>query len=99
MKTDGPAGHVLLDVDDIAEGGNELHDSKMKKLREIFKFGKWIDIYQSQVDYCGRTIIQRADVSFKINQAKFIQERLRPIAIARGRAADKTAPTTDVEKS
>ena len=67
MKTDGLAGHVLLDVDDIAESGNELHDSKMKKLREIFKFGTWIDIFKSQGDYCGRTITQRAGFSLKIH--------------------------------
>lgn len=91
MKTDGPAGDVLLDVDDITEGGTDLHDSKMKKLREISKFGN------------GSTYISRkaiiADLSFKIHQAIFIQERLRPIAIARGRGKDKAAPTTDVEKS
>jgi hypothetical protein len=99
MKEDGPAGHVLLDVDDIAEQGNDTHDKKMEQLRKIFKFGKWINIYKSESDYCGRTIAQLADYSFKIHQAKFIQERLRPIPIVRGRASDKEALTTDAEKS
>ena len=41
MKEKGPSGHVLLDVDDIAEQGDEVHAGKMEKLRKVFKFGKW----------------------------------------------------------
>ena len=37
--------------------------------------------------------------SFKIHQEKFIQERLRPIPIQRGRASNKEAPTNDGGKS
>ena len=99
MCEDGPAGHVLLDVDDIAEHGTSKHHEAMAKLRTIFKFGKWANIYGSEADYCGRTIIQLKDFSFKIHQAKFINERLFPIVIARGRAGNKDAETTDGEKS
>lgn len=97
MQTEGPVGHVLLDVDDIAKQGNEVHDANMNTLRQIFKFGKCVNIYGSESDYCGRTIAQFTDYSFKIHQ--FIQERLKPIPIARGRAGNKEAPTTDAEKS
>ena len=76
MEDDGPSGHLLLHVDDIAEQGNEKHRTNMQKLRETLKFGKWIHIYDSQADYCGRTIIQDKDHSFRIHLAKIITERL-----------------------
>ena len=42
MKTDGPAGHVLLDVDDIAEGGNEV-EVRPCHLRPATKLeSKWL---------------------------------------------------------
>lgn len=40
MKEAGAIGHLLLDVDDIAEHGDSEHDQNMVKLRGPFKFGK-----------------------------------------------------------
>ena len=89
MTKNGPNGHVLLEVDDIASQGNSIHDEKMRTLRTKFKFGKWASIYGSEADYAGRTIVQRKDYSCYVHMAKFIQERLRPIHIPRGRRSDK----------
>ena len=99
MTKDGPDGHILLDVDDLATSGNARHDKSMNDLQKAFKFGKWKSIYMSEADYAGRTIIQYKDYSFKVHQAKFVQERLKPIVIPKGRKSDKKAETTDGEKS
>ena len=90
MSTDGPEGHVLIEVDDVASHGAKVHDDKMQKLRRTLKFGKWKSIYQSEGDYAGRTIVQLTDYSFKLHQAKFIKERfLELVEIAKGRRSDE----------
>ena len=99
MSKDGPHGHLVLDVDDIAASGDSVHDAQMTKLRTTLKFGKWKSIYNGQGDYAGRTIVQFKDYGFKVHQAKFIQERLEPINIPKGRRSDKKAETTLGEKS
>ena len=84
MTPDGPDGHLLIEVDDLAGHGNKTHDQKMSQLRKTLNFGKWKSIYNNEGDYAGRTIVQAKDHSFKVHQAKFIQERLAPISIAKG---------------
>ena len=71
----------------------------MSTLRNIFKFGKWKSIYKDEGDYAGRTIIQRSDHSFKIDQAKFIKERLKQIEIAKGRKSMKKEEITAGERT
>ena len=85
-------------MDDIAAHGNAAHVKNMDTLRQVFKFGKWKSIYGGEGDYAGRTISQDRSYGIYIHQAKFIQERLAPIAMARGRRSDKKAETTDGEK-
>ena len=70
-----------------------------EKLKKAFNFGKWKSIYKDEGDYCGRTVIQYSDYGFKIHQAKFVEERLQPINILKGRRSDKKSETTDAEKS
>ena len=98
MNETGPQGHILIEVDDLATHGNAVHAENMAKLQKTFKFGKWKSIYNSEGDYAGRTVIQDQSYGFHIHQAKFVQERLSPIAIPRGRRSDKKSETTDGEK-
>ena len=99
MREPGPVGHVLIEVDDLASFGNAVHTANMEKLKKVFKFGKWKSIYCDEGDYAGRTVIQDKSYGFKVHQAKFINERLSPITLLRGRRSDKKAETTDSEKS
>ena len=92
-----PQSHVLLDVDDLPAHGDK--DILKEQLKRTFKFGRWVDIYGTQSDYCGRTSAQRPNYSFKIHQAKFIPERLKPIPIARGQAGNNESLTTDAEQT
>ena len=98
MDESGPQGHILIDLDDLATHGNAVHAENMAKLQKTFKFGKWKSIYNSEGDYAGRTVIQDQSYGFHIHQVKFVQERLSPIVIPRGRRSDKKSETTDGEK-
>ena len=89
MSKEGPVGHIVIEVDDLASEGTRQDQDNMTSLRNIFKFGKCKSIYKEEGDYVGRTIIQRSHHSFKIHQAKFIKERLKPIQIATGRKSMK----------
>ena len=98
MSQEGPQGHILIEVDDLAAHGNAAHVENMAKLQKTFKFGKWKSIYNSEGDYAGRTVIQDQSYGFHVHQAKFVEERLYPIVIPRGRRSDKISETTVGEK-
>ena len=90
----GPQGHILIEVDDLATHGNAVHAENMPKLQKTFKFGKLKSIYDSE----GDSVIQDQSYGFHVHQAKFVQERLFPIVIPKGRRSDKKSETTDGEK-
>ena len=98
MDESGPQGHILIEVDDLATHGNAVHVENMAKLKKTFKFGKWKSIYNSEGGYAGRTGRQDQSYGFHVLQAKFVQERLSPIVIPRGRRSDKKSETTGGEK-
>ena len=98
MDESGPQGHILIEVDGLATHRNEVHVENMAKLQKTFKFGKWKSIHNSEGDYAGRTVIQDQSYGFHVHQAKFVQERLSPIVIPRGRRTDKKSETSDGEK-
>ena len=98
MDESGPQEHILIEVDDLATHGNAVHGKNMAKLHKTFKFGKWKSIYNSEGDYASRTVIQDQSCEFRVHQAKFVQKRLSPIVIPRGRRSDKKSETTDGEK-
>ena len=98
MDESGPQGHILIEVDDLATHGNAVHVENMAKLQKTFKFGKWKNIYNSEGDYAGRTVIQDQSYGVHLHQAKFVQERLSPIVIPRGRRSDKKSGTNEGEK-
>ena len=88
----------VYEMKNHATHGNAVHVENMAKLQKTFKFGKWKSIYNSQRDYAGRTVIQDQASGFHVHHAKFVQERLFPIVISRGRRSDKKSETTDGEK-
>ena len=94
----GPQGHILIEVDDFTTHGNAVHVENMAKLQKIFKFAKWKSIYNSEGDDAGRTVIQDQSYGFHVHQAKFVQERLSPIVIPRGRRSDKKSEPLMVKR-
>ena len=99
MRPEGPHGHILIEVDDLAAQGDSIHDSHMATLQKRIQVRKWKSIYGGDGDYAGRTIAQSKDYSFNVHQANLISERLKPIEIACGRRSNKTVWTTPGEQS
>ena len=98
MDESGPQGHILIEVDDLATHENAVHVENMAKLQKTFKFGKWKSIYNSEGDYAGRTVIHYQSYGFHVHQGKFVQERVSPIVIPRGRRSDKKSEATEGER-
>ncbi|CAK9044748.1 unnamed protein product [Durusdinium trenchii] len=77
-------GFMVIDVDDIAEAGNDRHRAKMEELRKLLKFGKIEALFDSNgSSYAGRQIKQNKDYSFEMNMEEFIYTRLEPIKLNR----------------
>ena len=90
-------GCVLLEVDDHLMGGpgKAPHES-METLRQRIKFGKWHGLIQDGPSFFGgRHFTQLLDRSFKVDMTRFLQERLRPISLPRGRCLDRSAEATE----
>ena len=98
MDESGPQGHILIEVDDLATHGKAVHVENMAKRQKTFKFDTWKSIYNSEGDYAGRPVVQDQSYGFLVHHAKFVQERLSPIVIPRGRRSDKKSETTEGEK-
>ena len=96
MDESGPQGHIVIEKDDLATHGNAAHAENMAKLQKTFEFGKWKSIYNGEGDHVSRAVIQA--YGFHVHPAKFVQERLSPIVVLRGRRSDKKSETTDGEK-
>ena len=91
------AGVVLLDVDDFCQGGNQRHQDLMAKLRTQLKFGKWKDLYESSAEYIGRTLTQTKDFEIQVSMRRYIEEKLKPVTLAKDRLKDKTSKLTEQE--
>ena len=77
-------GYIVIEVDDIAEAGNERHQQMMAQLHERLKFGKIVNLYESDGStYAGRYINQTKDFGFDLNMEEFIYTRLEPIKPSR----------------
>ena len=95
----GQQGHILIEVDDLATHGNAVHAENMAKLQKTSRFGCGRASTTVRVSECaGRSLIQDESYGFHVRQAKFVQERLSPTLIPRGRRSDKKSETTEGEK-
>ena len=93
------AGVVLLDVDDFCQGGNERHHSLMAELRTKLKFGKWKDVHGSSAEYIGRTLKQLPNHEIQVSMKRYIEEKLRPVALSKDRMRQKEALLDEKEIS
>ena len=93
-------GAVAVEVDDLFMIGNEEHESRMRRLKDKYKFGKWVEL-RKEKDGCsfnGRRIRQEDNGGFLVDMEKFINERLNPIEVEKGRASKKKEEATDEER-
>eukprot|EP00913_Durusdinium_trenchii_P024025 g22563.t1 len=94
-------GAIAIEVDDLFTVGHDEHHKKMEQLKKKYTFGKYVRL-RHESDGCafnGRRIRQRKDGGFLVDMQKFIQERLHPVPLEKGRKTDKKAMANDDEVS
>jgi hypothetical protein len=90
------AGVVLLDVDDILQGGNQRHAKKMEMLRAKLKFGKW---NEAGGEYLGRTLTQQPDGEIQVSMRRYVEDKLTSVRLPPQRRKDPKAPLVPAEIS
>lgn len=92
---------LAIEVDDILACGKGEFLEKMKTLREKFTFGKWVNLSQEEkgASFNERRLRQRADGTLLIDMQKFVEERLRPVILDKGRKSDRKAAANEKEIS
>ncbi|CAE6919208.1 unnamed protein product [Symbiodinium sp. KB8] len=93
-------GVLVIEVDDILSFGHKTHDAKMERLRSRFKFGKWkaLQDLPDGTMFNGRRVQQGHDYVLKVDMAKFVEERLAPLTLERGRKSKPDEPATEDER-
>ena len=92
-------GLIIVEIDILSFGYAE-HDRRLGMLRERFKFGKFK--YLQELDegttFNGRRIRQAPDCTISVDMGKYVEERMAPISIDRGRRSHPDSPVTEEEK-
>ena len=80
-------GFMILEVDDILEAGDAEHRKKMTWLESRLKFGKIVDLMDTENDggsgYAGRRIKQHKDFSFSYSMDDYVANRLHLVKVHR----------------
>ena len=94
-------GVMVIEVDDIIEGGDERHRQLMTELEGEVTFGKIVNLQEKESSYAGKSLKQLPDFSFESHMDEYIYTRMSPIAMSR-KVLKKDATATlldDTEKS
>ena len=93
-------GAIAVEVDDLFMVGGREHRQQVQRLKEKFKFGKWMVLkdHPEGSAFNGRRIKQMPDGEFRIDMQKFVEERLHPVILEKGRAGDKSQLANQAEK-
>ena len=88
-------GYIVLEVDDLLESGGPAHRARMDKLEGRLKFGKVVNLMESEggSGYAGRRIKQHPDFSFTYSMDDYVTNRLQPVKVHR-RILKKNAAET-----
>ena len=94
-------GVIAIEVDDMFTVGHCFHHDQMSQLRKKCTFGKYVRLRDEPqgASFNGRKIQQYADGSSRIDMQKFIEERLRPVVLEKGRLANKKSFANECEVS
>ena len=80
-------GNVMLDVDDLVEGGSPEHRRRVNMFYTKYKFGKILKIKDAGNQgtlIIGRRVRQHDDGSFELDMTDYATKRLNPIEVERG---------------
>ena len=91
-------GIVVIEVDDLLEGGNARHQRLMDSLSKKILFGKAVRLLGTPEGtmYAGRSLRQLPNFGFTIHMEQYIYKRLTPVALKR-RVLVKNAPDTKLD--
>ena len=80
-------GLIVVEIDDILSIGYTEHDRRLGMLRERFKFGKfkYLQELPEGATFNGRRIRQAMDGTISVDMGKYVEERMAPVSIERGR--------------
>eukprot|EP00439_Symbiodinium_sp_Y106_P061983 s82_g9.t1 len=76
-------GVLVIEVDDVIEGGDQRHRALMADLEGSITFGKAVNLQQQESSYAGKTLKQLPDFGFEIHMDEYIYSRMSPISLAR----------------
>ena len=93
-------GAIAVEVDDLFTVGHSKHHEQMDKLQKKYTFGKYVQLRGDEkgASFNGRRIRQQADGGFLIDMQKFVEERLNPINLPKGRASQRKEAATEEER-
>lgn len=93
-------GAIAVEVDDLFTVGHAKHHEQMEKLQKKYTFGKYVPLRGDEkgASFNGRRIRQLPDGGFLIDMQKFVEERLNPINLQKGRASQRKEPVTEEER-
>eukprot|EP00435_Cladocopium_sp_Y103_P035246 s245_g9.t1 len=86
---------ILMEVDDfmIAAKNQKILKELQDKLQNRFCFGKW---ETQSAEFIGRRIV-KSDTEVKLDQQKYILEKLEAVNLSKGRRADKASELSEQE--
>ena len=78
-------GILVLEVDDMLEAGDSVHRQKMELLEKRLRFGKVVDLQNTEggSGYAGRRLRQLKDFSFEYSMDDYVANRLQKANITR----------------
>ena len=93
-------GVIVIEIDDVLAFGYGIHDAALTRLRQKFKPGKFKKLQElaDGTTFNGRRIRQAADFQLLVDMEKYVQERLFPMKLERGRRSNPDAEATAEEK-
>ncbi|CAE7826816.1 Kcnh5, partial [Symbiodinium necroappetens] len=93
-------GIIVIEIDDVLAFGYELHDAALARLRQKFKFGKFKKLQEltDGTTFNGRRIRQTAEFQLLVDMEKYVQERLFPMKLEKGRRSQPEAEATPEER-
>ena len=78
---------LLLDLDDVIEGGKETHRKTMEGFYDKYRCGKAVDLRSAGREgtrFAGRRVVQHPDFRITVSMDEYVNSKLRPIEVPKG---------------
>ena len=73
IPPDGPTqSAMVVEVDNIVEGGGERHRALLQELGGIITCGKVVNLQERETTYAGKSVRQLPDYSFTLHMDEYM---------------------------